>query len=165
MDITAVQAMMSSLKAATDVAKALFDLKTTAEVQGKVIEIQSALLAAQSSALAATNAQYELQDRVRALETQLKSFEDWGTQKVRYALANPWKGPAQVYALKKDSAEDELPHYLCSHCFHGGRRVILNPTSKDGWVHMTCPACKAVTATGYRGVGPPKFAEDCARQD
>lgn len=164
MDITAVQSMMSSLKAATDVAKALFDLKTTADVQSKVIEIQSALLSAQSSALAATNAQFELQEKVRTLEAQLKNFDDWNDQKERYSLANPWKGAAQVYALKKERAEGQQPHYLCANCFHARKRVILNPTNNNSFVYMVCPSCKGSSATGYRGIGQPKFAEDCANE-
>lgn len=164
MDITAVQAMMGSLKAATDISRTLFDLKTTAEVQGKVIDIQSALLAAQSSALEATNAQFALQERVRELESQLKNFEEWGQQEQRYTLTNPWRGPAQVYALKKEHANGEGPHFLCTNCFHNRKRVILNPLSKDGWVHMVCPACKSDVTTGFRAVGAPKYAEDCVRE-
>lgn len=164
MDMTAVQAMMGSLKAATDISKALFDLKTTAEVQSKVIDIQSALLAAQSSALEATNAQFSLQERVRELEVQLKSFEDWGNQQQRYSLANPWRGAAQVYALKKEYAEGEEPHFLCTNCFHNRKRVILNPSNKDGWVYMVCPTCKSACATGFRGIGAPKYAEDCVHE-
>lgn len=163
MDITAVQAMMGSLKAATDISKALFDLKTTAEVQSKVIDIQRALLAAQSSALEATNAQFMLQECVRELEAQIKGFEDWGNQEQRYALTNPWRGPAQVYALKKEHAQGEEAHFLCTNCFHNRKRVILNPMTKEGWVYMTCPACKATVATGYRGVGAPKYADECGR--
>ncbi|MEN9659185.1 MAG: hypothetical protein RL571_2650 [Pseudomonadota bacterium] len=164
MDMTAVQAMMGSLKAATDISKALFDLRTTAEVQGKVIEIQNALLSAQSSALEATNAQFLLQERVRELEAQIKSFEDWGNQQQRYSLVNPWRGAAQVYALKKEHAEGEEPHFLCTNCFHNKKRVILNPSSKDGWVYMICPTCKSTCATGFRGVGAPKYAEDCSHE-
>lgn len=165
MDIGAIQGMMASLKAATDVTKAIFELKTTAEVQAKVIELQSALLAAQSSALEATNSQYTLQDRIRELEAQLRDFEDWGRQEQRYALVCPWRGPAQVYALKAANADGEQAHYLCSNCFHNRRRVILNPISKDGWVHLVCPSCKATATTGYRGVGAPKYAEDAERED
>ena len=164
MDISAVQAMMGSLKAATDISKALFDLKTTTEVQSKVIDIQSALLAAQSSALEATNAQFHLQERVRELESQLKKYEDWGQQEQRYALVNPWRGPAQVYALKKEHAQGEEPHFLCTNCFHSKKRVILNPSSKDGWVHMVCPTCKSDRTTGFRGVGAAKYVEDCVRE-
>lgn len=164
MDVTAVQAMIGSLKAATDITKAIFDLKTTAEIQGKVIDIQRALLAAQSSALEATRAQFELQERVRELESQLKSVGDWEKQEPRYALASPWRGAAQVYALKTSHAQGEEPHYLCTNCFHNRKRVILNPAPKDGWVFMTCPACKSTTSTGYRGIGAPKYAEDVGRE-
>lgn len=160
MDYSAIQGMMASLKAATDISKALFDLKVTAEVQGKVIELQSALMSAQSSALEATNAQYTLQERVRELESQVRAFADWGEQKSRYVLVCPWRGPAQVYALKKESAAGEQPHYLCTNCFHSRKRVILNPLTKDGWVHLVCPNCKSDVTTGYRGVGAPKYAED-----
>jgi phage FluMu protein Com len=160
MDVTAVQAMMGSLKVATDIAKAIFDLKSNAEIQSKVIDIQRALLAAQSSALEATSAQFDLQERVRDLESQLKSFDDWDKQEQRYVLVCPWRGAAQVYALKLSHALGEEPHYLCTHCFHNRKRVILNPASKDGYVSMTCPACKSITSTGYRAISAPQYAED-----
>ena len=76
MDYSAIKGMMASLKAATDISKALFELKVTAEVQGKVIELQSALMSAQSSAHEAMTSQY--------------------------TLVCLWRGSAQVYALEKE---------------------------------------------------------------
>ena len=160
MDIGAIQGMMTSLTAATNVTKALFDLKVTAEVQSKVIELQSSLLAAQNSALEAVNAHYTLQERIRDLENQILNFEDWAKQAQRYTLVCPWQGPAQVYALKAANADGEQPHYLCINCFHNQKRVILNPMPKDGWVYLVCPACQSSIATGCRVVGVPKYAED-----
>lgn len=166
MDMAAIHAMIGSLKAATDISKALFDLQTTAEVQSKVIAIQSALLDAQSSALVATNAQFSLQEKVRELESQIKNLSDWGDQVKRYTLANPWRGPAQVYALKKDQANGEEPHLLCPNCFHNKKRVILNPMpDKNSFISMVCPACKSTCDTGYRGIGAPKFAEEYNSED
>lgn len=95
MDYSAIQGMMASLKAATDISKALFDLKMTAEIQRKVIELQSALMSAQSSALEATTSQYTLQDRVRELESQVRDLQDWGAEGEVYAcvpLAWPSSG-------------------------------------------------------------------------
>jgi len=163
MDLGAIQGMLVSLKAATDVSKALFDLKVTADVQTKIIDLQGALLAAQSSALEAVNSQHALQERIRELEAQVKDTQDWGVQAQRYALVCPWRGPAQVYALRSAEAAGEQPHYLCTNCFHNKKRIILNPTSKDGWVYLVCPACKSSIATGFRGIGAPKFAEDSER--
>jgi hypothetical protein len=164
MDLGAIQGMMVSLKAATEVSKAIFDLKVAGEVQSKVIDLQSALLAAQGSALEAVNSQYALLERIRELEAQIKDLQDWGAQEQRYALVCPWRGPAQVYALKGSAAAGEQPHYLCTNCFHNKKRVILNPTTKEGWVSLVCPACKSSVATGYRGIGAPKFAEEGERE-
>jgi hypothetical protein len=165
MDVTAIQGLIASLKTAADIAKTIFDLKSTAEVQGKVIEIQSALLAAQNSALSATTAQFELQERVRELEAQQKASTDWDVQKVRYALVAPWGGAAQVYALKESHSEGEKPHFVCTNCFHNRKRIILNPMSnKEGWLLMVCPTCKGSLETGYRGVGPAEYAEKCDGQ-
>lgn len=164
MDFSAIQGMMASLKAATDISKALFDLKVTSEVQSKVIELQSALMSTQSSALEATNAQCMLQERVRELESQLREHQDWGDQEKRYALVSPWQGPAQVYALKKDSAGQEQAHYLCTNCFHARKRVILNPTNKDSWVYLACPSCKSSVSSGYRSIGAPQYAEELGNE-
>ncbi len=98
--------------------------------------------------------------KIRELEEKLKNIGDWEHEKGRYALVSPWKGPAQVYALKQAAAEGEDPHFLCTNCFHDKKKVILNPITKTGWVHMVCPACKADLATGYRGIGQPKYAEE-----
>ena len=73
----AIQAAIASLKAATDISRSLLDMKSMADVQGKVIELQSALLEAQNGALSATKAQFELQERVRELEALLKDKSDW----------------------------------------------------------------------------------------
>ena len=161
MDLTAIQAAITSLKAATDISRSILEMKSMAEVQSKVIQLQSALLDAQNGALTATTAQFELQERIRTLEAQLKEKGDWEAQKVRYRLVNPWRGPAQTYALKREASNGEEPHFVCASCFHIGKRVILNPiNNKDGWVQMVCPSCKAVMDTGYRGIGRPEYAEE-----
>jgi hypothetical protein len=161
MDLTAIQAAISSLQAATGIAKSIVETKSAAEIQSKVIALQSALLEAQNSALTATTSQYELQEKVRSLEAQVKAFNDWGDQAKRYALVNPWRGAAQVYALRKADADGEAAHYLCSNCFHGRKRTIVNPvTDKTGFISMVCPTCRSTVDTGYRGIGKPQYVED-----
>lgn len=163
MDITGIPAAVSSLKAAIDIAQSLLKMKNMTDVQAKVIELQSALLDAQSGALAATAAQYELLEKVRVLERELQAKTDWEGEKVRYSLVTPWRGMAQAYALRRDAANGEPPHLVCTNCFNNGRRVILNPArDKDGWVQLVCPTCRASVATGYRAIGGPKYAEDYA---
>jgi len=163
MDLTAIQAAITSLKVAADITKSMREIKADAEIQSKIIEIQSTLLDAQDSAISANSAQHELQGKIRELEAQLKAVDDWVIQKKRYALVTPWQGPAQAYALKRPFPETEESHFLCTNCFHNSKRVILNPSMMGNRILMICPACKATLDTGYRGgkpIDPPKYAED-----
>jgi len=142
-DITAIQSAIGSLKIATQVTKALLDLKVDAEVQVKVSELQGALLEAQTGALAATTAQFELQERIRELGEKVPELSIWKVEKECYSLVAPWRGAAQAYALKEACAEGEAPHLLCTHCFQSAKKVILNPVNKDGRALLYCPSCKA----------------------
>ncbi|WP_422414170.1 MULTISPECIES: hypothetical protein [unclassified Endozoicomonas] len=161
MDLAAIQAAISSLKAATDISKSLLEMKNMSDVQGKVIELQSALLEAQNSALAATTSQFELQEKLRELEARLNAKEDWSNVKQRYQLVSPWRGPAQAYALKKAEANGESAHLACANCFHNSKIVILNPVKPRGsHINMVCPKCDAKLDTGYNGIGPAEYVED-----
>jgi hypothetical protein len=164
MDLLAIQSAITSLKAATDISKAILEMKTMTEVQGKVIELQSALLDVQQCAINATTSQFELHERIKELELELKNKADWQKVRERYSLTNPWRGPAQVYALKAASSDGEPAHFLCTNCFHNHKQVILNPapTPAAGThnIKMNCPECKSSIDTGYRGIGEPKYAEE-----
>jgi hypothetical protein len=161
MDLTAMQATLTSLNVATGIVKTLVETKSAVEVRAKVIELQSALLDAQSCAIAATTSQFELQEKVRSLEEQVKTLTAWGDQEKRYYLVCPWRGPAQVYALRRVTSCGEAAHFLCTNCFHGKKRVVLNPVSdKNGFISMVCPSCRASMDTGYRAIGNPKYAEE-----
>lgn len=159
MDITSIQVAVSSLKTASEIARSILEIKAMTEVQGKVIEIQSALLEAQHAAISATASQFELVEKVRALEAQISTLREWKNQEHRYALICPWKGPSQVYALKEEFSNGEAAHFLCTNCFHMSKRVILNPANNAGFVYLHCPSCKASLSTGFRGIGSPKYAE------
>lgn len=163
MELLAIQAALTSLKAATDISKSILDFKAGAEIQGKVIELQTALMDAQAAAISATAVQFELREKINTLEGELRAVSDWGDQECRYSLVCPWDGPAQVYALKRSASAGEEPHFLCSHCFLDRKRVILNPRKRSSWVIMVCPSCNASVDTDYRGIGSPQYAEEYAR--
>jgi hypothetical protein len=161
MDLSAIQAAVTSLKVATGIAKSILETKTTVEIQSKVIEIQSALLEAQSSAIAATSAQFELQERIRALEAEAKAANAWGEETKRYALVSPHRNGGTVYAIKTEAAAGEAPHFLCPNCFSNRRKSFLAPVrDKDAWINLACSACKHSITTGMRGIGDPKYFEE-----
>jgi hypothetical protein len=160
MDLTAITTLVTSLKTASEMAKTIVDIRNQTEIQSKVIDIQGALMSAQNSALAATTAQFELMERVRQLEAQLKTLQDGQAQKARYALVNPFQG-AQTYALKEAHANGEAPHFACVNCFdNNSKRSLLNVTKdKSGREVFACPNCNVVVETGFRGGSEAKYAE------
>jgi hypothetical protein len=85
-DMTAIAGLVSSLKAATDISKAMIGLRDTALIQGKVIELQGIILSARQSALSAQSDQFTLLERVRDLEKKLADLGAWGAEKTRYEL-------------------------------------------------------------------------------
>ena len=165
MDITAIQSAITSLKVGMDLIKGIRETENANEVPGKVIELQAALWEAHNNAISATTAQFELLDRVRALEEQLKAFNDWDEQGPRYTLVYPWQDAAQVYALRKASSDGEVAHFLCSNCFHERHRVILNQviTTANRYVSLVCPSCKASIDSIFRSIGSPNYAEEYER--
>jgi len=132
--------------------------------KGSTLEAQEKIMSLREGAIELQEENMELKARIRELESQLKVKEDWSLEKSRYELVNPWKGPAQAYALKKDASNGEAPHLLCTNCFHESRKKILTPQSKEGWAYMVCPSCKASLRTGYRGIGEAKYAEQYSEE-
>lgn len=159
MDITLIQGTISGLKAASDIAKGFMELKSLAEVQGKVIELQSAILHAQSSALSANADQAQMAEEIRQLKLELEKAKGWEAERQRYALYAIANGGV-LYALKFDQARPGEPaHFLCTNCFEQGRKSIVNSTpDKEGWTGWNCPVCKSRVPTGYRGGSNAKFA-------
>jgi hypothetical protein len=163
MDMGSISAALGGLKTAGEIAKALFELKSDAERQAKIIELQSVILAAQSSAIAAKSEQYSMLEEVRAAKEELAKAKSWDTEKLRYQLVSPNAG-SMVYAVKRSMANGEPPHYLCANCFKQGKTSPVNdtvpPGSKDRWHAWYCPNCKSAPLNGYAGPADPKYAEE-----
>lgn len=160
MDLSLIQGTISGLKTAGEIAKGLLELKSIADVQGKVIELQSAILEAQSCALSATADQTAMAQEIRTLREEIDQIKAWNTERQRYKLMQPWSAGV-VYGLKESMSNAEPPHLLCTNCYEGGRKTILNPTADaHGWVAYACPVCKSQIPTGYRGSVTPSYASE-----
>jgi superfamily II helicase len=160
MDLSLIQGTISGLKVAGDLAKGLLDLKSLADVQGRVIDLQSAILAAQSSALSANADQAAMAEEIRTLKEALAKAKAWEIEKLRYKLVSPWEG-AVLYALKQSQASSEPPHYLCTRCYGEGRKSILNSTqSIKGRGAAVCPVCKSEVQSAWVNVPVPQYTED-----
>ena len=160
MDITLIQGAVTSMKTAFDIAKAMSEMKSMTDVQGKVIELQQAILAAQSSAMTANSEQFAALEELRILRAELDRSKGWELEKKRFSLFQATGGVA--YALRESQKnESEPPHYLCANCFDQGRKSIINNhQGVTGFTSWLCPTCKAQFSTGYKGGVPAKFAPD-----
>lgn len=78
MDIGSISVALSSLRVAKDISQAMLELKSTADIQLKVIELQGQILTAQSSALDAQSEQYELKKKLSEAEAELVRLLQWG---------------------------------------------------------------------------------------
>ena len=160
MDITLIQGAVVSLKTAFDIAKAISEMKSMTDVQGKVIELQQAILAAQSSAMTANSEQFAALEELREIRAELDTSKGWELEKKRFSLFQGSGGV--VYALRESQKnEGEPPHYLCANCFDQGRKSIINNhQAVTGFTNWLCPTCKAQFPTGYRSPSSAKFAPD-----
>ena len=159
MDMSLIQGTITGLKTASDIAKSFLELKSISDVQGKVIELQSAILSAQSSALAANSDQAALVEQIRALKEEIASVKAWEAQKQRYQLTQFRDGPGVVYALRESMSNSEPPHWICTKCYENGDRMILQPATNNGYIHIVCPSCKMDIPTGMRGISAPEYAK------
>ncbi len=151
MDMGSIAAAVTNLKAAGDIAKGMIQLKTTAEIQSKVIELQSVILAAQSSALAAQSDQFSLLEKSRQLESQITEMEAWKKEAERYELTD-YGGGTYAYDLKPGKEQGEPPHCICAACYQKGQKSILQNKGGgkfSGRDKMHCPSCGETFMLGH----------------
>ncbi len=141
-DMGAVAAMVTSIKAAVEITKAMIGIRDGAMIQSKVIELNATILSAQSSAFEANAAQSALLERVRNLETLIAKLEAWDAEKQRYDLTEIGDG-AFAYVVKSSMRGTEPVHCICGQCYQGGYKSILQSTQNlYGSVTLACPRCK-----------------------
>ena len=120
------------------------DKKYAESLNDTITKMNSAILTAQSAALTAQSAQASQSARIRELEQQIVSLEDWNVEKSRYNLVGTAKGTsAYAYLLsQEESCGDEPAHYICTRCYEHRIKSILQ---FDNLVRKTvCPECKTI---------------------
>ena len=142
-------AAISSLKSASEIAKAMLGLRDAGLIQTKTIELQREILSAYSSALNAKEAQSALFERIRDLEAKIVEMETWEREKERYKLTD-YGGGTFAYALKEEDEAGEPPHRICAVCFQKKHKSILQFKfmSSIGRDHYECPECSRIFAFG-----------------
>jgi hypothetical protein len=135
---------LAALKSASELSKAIIDIRDATVLQSKAIELQRQILAAQESALAANERQTALLERIKELEEEVVGLKKWDADKSKYDLTNLGTG-AFAYVPKPESDIAKPEHWLCVKCFDDGKRGVVQnqgrTPDKQRSIY-TCPNCK-----------------------
>lgn len=143
-DISAISGLMTALRGAADITKAMIDLRDGAMIQSKVIELQSAILAAQGQAFTAHDERAALVARVSELEKEMAGLKAWETEKQNYELTDIGQG-VLAYAMKDGVQGTGPAHKICANCYGEGHKSLLQPQVTDvgRWDYFQCKRCNA----------------------
>jgi len=152
-----IDAIMSPLNAAGDVAKSLVDIRDTVKFRDAVIKLQVHILSAQQGALTAQAREMQMAEEISRLKAHVAEIEAWAAQKERYELKEFSPG-VFVYALKPGMEGGEAPHQICQTCYQHGKRSILHADEQHSEVyHLTCHECGTQLQIGH--IYPPSILD------
>jgi hypothetical protein len=133
MDIASINAAVASLKTAKDIAQGILTLKSTAEIQGRVIELQTVILDAQGKALEAQDEQFELKRRLSDLASSLEALRS------REEFIAMLERKDSLYFAEGDADP------FCPKCVEADRMAIhlIKTTKLEARLRIfACPSCK-----------------------
>jgi len=140
-DISAFAGLITSLRSAVEITKAIMGIGDTNTLQTKMLDLTKEIMSAQSCALATESAQLELSQSKRELEGELAKLKAWNMEKYRYELQNVGSG-AVAYVLKQSMRGSEPIHWICANCFQIGKKRFLNESHSDlHFVYYKCQEC------------------------
>jgi hypothetical protein len=144
-----LDAIMSPLNAAGDVAKGLVDIRDTVKFGEAVIKLQGQILAAQRGAITAQARETEMADEIRSLRERVVKMEAWEAERDRYRLEELPPG-VFVLTLKPEKANGEPPHKICQTCYQRGKKSILHAGEPNsGTYDLKCHECGATLQVGH----------------
>ena len=112
------------LKTAFDLLQGLNATAREAAINEVKVELTRHILEAQQALTTAGIAQADSAQRIRDLEQQIVSLENWEREKERYQLT-AIGSVAVAYTHKPGMENGEPTHWLCQPCFEVGHKVAL----------------------------------------
>jgi hypothetical protein len=135
-------AAISSLKAASDIARAMVDVRDATKLSAQIGELQQAIIAAQVHAIAIAEKNFALSNRVQELESECKRLTDWSVEAQNYEVKEISTG-VFAYLAKGDATSLQSAQKLCPNCFAKRAKSLLQQSNDDyRSVGLTCPACR-----------------------
>ncbi len=148
-NMLAINAALSSVKAAKDITEAMIGLRDGAAFQEKRIELQSKLLDAQQFIFTVHDERAADIQRISTLEKEIANMRKWEAEKEKYQLetisAGGRGGEVFAYSRKEGMEPAEPPHKICANCYQNGEKSILQSEYRmPGMDHfLACSKCKS----------------------
>lgn len=151
--IAEISAGLSSLKALKDIVQGLDAARNVVITNDLKIAFQSHILDAQQALLSAQQEQSTVAATIGRLEQEIVRLKDWAAERDRYELVEADRG-AFAYMLKEGMRGTEPAHWLCTSCYDGGKKSIMQPQGKiNGMpdkITFSCPVCRNAMAVHWR---------------
>lgn len=140
--IAEIGSLITSSKAAYDIAKGISSLKSEVDRNESISKILEVLLSVQTNALSVNAIAQELQEEKYALTQKIMEFEKWSETERQYDLKEIAPG-IFVYFYKKGNEPTEPIHWLCTNCWKDKIKSIIRlEFDTSGIRGYVCPNCK-----------------------
>jgi len=141
--IAEISSLISSSKAAYDIAKRISTLKAEVDRNQSVSDLLSVILSVQSDALSMQSKYQDLLQEKDKLAKKLMEFEKWSEIEKQYELKELVRG-VFLYVYKQTNDFKEPVHWLCPNCWQDRIKSIIqctNPMATRRRLY-SCPKCK-----------------------
>ena len=144
-----IDAITSPLKAASDAAEKILQVKGILEYGDEIRDLHANVLAGLKAARLAELEQASIQQEILVLKREVADLKTNKTKLERYELKRLPPG-VYVYALKDSEKGTEADHYACVKCFNEGKIMPMNHVvTFNGMETLRCSGCTADIKTGY----------------
>lgn len=141
---------MSSLAAASNITKAMLELRDFQQLNSKVIELQQVIISAQQQVLSGQGEQTTLAAKIQELENECVRLKDWSAERARYTRREIGEG-VFAYVANNSVCTLQSAHKLCCNCFDKAIPSTLQQSSEpQRMLGLTCQnGCPKVVFTHY----------------
>jgi hypothetical protein len=158
-DAQTTGAVITSVKTAMDITRAMISVRDTAKIQTMQADLQRTLLEALEYAVTAKSGQLDLISRAEALEKENARLVEWNAREGEYKLEEiPTGAFAYVSQPTGDSGATEV--WLCPNCFESKQRAVLQYAGRSKGGHgedeWRCRPCGTILLVEM-GISPGRW--------
>jgi hypothetical protein len=143
--IAEISSLITSSKAAYDIAKGISALKSEVGKDEAISKILEVLISVQTEALSVNTIAQKLQQENYDLKSKILEYENWSETEQQYELKEVAPGTF-IYSYKQSQDKTKPDHWLCPKCFQEKKTHILqlHYEGSAGPSEYICSNCNTV---------------------